>query len=351
MDGKGGKLYYRGYSIEELAEFSTFEEVTYLLWYGELPSKGELREFSRKLAKNRELPKELLDVLEMMPKHAHPMGVLRTAVSFLGNFDDEPVKTPEDVYEKGISLVAKIPGIVASLYRLRMGLELVKPREDLSHAGNFLYMMFGKEPPKSWERAMDVALILYAEHELNASTFAVMEVGSTLSDYYSAVVAGIGALKGILHGGAVEEAVRQFLEIGDPERVEEWFFNALKNKRRIMGAGHRVYKTYDPRAKIFKKYARMIGDKRMYEIAERLETLVQKHLSKKGVNINVDYWSGIIFYAMGIPIEFYTTIFLMGRISGWTAHLAEYISNNKLIRPRLQYIGEIGKRYIPIERR
>ncbi|AFK21960.1 citrate/2-methylcitrate synthase [Pyrococcus sp. ST04] len=351
IDGRGGRLYYRGYSIEELAELSTFEEVTYLLWFGKLPTKRELKEFSENLVKNRKLPSELLDLLEKMPRAAHPMGVLRTAVSFLGNLNGEPSATMEDVLKKGISITAKIPTIVATMYRLRNELEPIEPSKKLSHAANFLYMLHGEEPPKEWERAMDVALILYAEHEINASTLTVMTVGSTLSDYYSAIVAGIGALKGPLHGGAVEGAIKQFMEIGSPEKVEEWFFNALKEKRKIMGAGHRVYKTYDPRARIFKKYAKMLGDKRLYAIAEKLEALVQEHLSKKGVSINVDYWSGIVFHAMRIPIELYTTIFAMGRIAGWTAHLAEYISHNRLIRPRLQYVGEVGKKYVPIEMR
>ncbi|ASJ16040.1 citrate synthase [Thermococcus chitonophagus] len=351
IDGFGGKLYYRGYSIEELAEMSSFEEVTFLLWYGELPTKKELEEFSKELARSRKLPEELLDLLYRIPKTAHPMGALRTAVSFLGNLNGEPSATPEDVFRKGISVTAKIPVIVATLYRIKNGLDPIEPSTKLSHAANFLYMLHGEKPPKEWEKAMDVALILYAEHEINASTLTVMTVGSTLSDYYSAIVAGIGALKGPLHGGAVEGAIRQFMEIGSPEKVEEWFFNALKEKRRIMGAGHRVYKTYDPRAKVFKKYARLLGDKTLYEIAERLERLVLEHLGKKGVSINVDYWSGIVFHAMGIPIELYTTIFAMGRIAGWTAHLAEYISHNRLIRPRLQYVGEIGKKYVPVEMR
>lgn len=353
IDGKEGKLYYRGYSVEELAELSTFEEVVYLLWWGKLPSLSELENFKKELAKSRGLPKEVIEIMEALPKNTHPMGALRTIISYLGNIDDSgdiPV-TPEEVYRIGISVTAKIPTIVANWYRIKNGLEYVPPKEKLSHAANFLYMLHGEEPPKEWEKAMDVALILYAEHEINASTLAVMTVGSTLSDYYSAILAGIGALKGPIHGGAVEEAIKQFMEIGSPEKVEEWFFKALQQKRKIMGAGHRVYKTYDPRARIFKKYASKLGDKKLFEIAERLERLVEEYLSKKGISINVDYWSGLVFYGMKIPIELYTTIFAMGIIAGWTAHLAEYVSHNRIIRPRLQYVGEIGKKYLPIELR
>lgn len=351
IDGKRGELYYRGYSIDELSRMSTYEEVAYLLWYGRLPRRSELREFRKSLSLERELQEEVYSIMELLPKSVNPMGALRTIVSYLGNLDGEPSVTVEDVYRKGVSVTAKIPTIVASLWNIKNGREPIRPRKDLSHAANFLYMLHGEKPSKDEERVMDVALILYAEHEINASAFAVMTVGSTLSDYYSALVAGIGALKGPLHGGAVEEALRQFMEIGSPERVEEWFWRKLERGERIMGAGHRVYKTYDPRALIFKEYAKSIGDPGLYSVAERLEELVESHLAKKGVHINVDYWAGIVFHALGIPQELYTTIFAMGRVAGWTAHLAEYLSHNRLIRPRLKYVGEIGRRYVPIEER
>ena len=351
IDGRGGKLYYRGYDIEELPEKSSYEEVTFLLWHGRLPKKEELDEFRRELARNRALADEVVDLMEMVPKDVHPMGALRTLISYLGNLDGEPSLRREDVQRKGLSVTAKMPTLVANLWRTKNGMDYIEPSRKLGHAANFLYMLHGEEPDERAERAMDVALILYAEHEINASAFTVMTVGSTLSDYYSAVVAGIGALKGPLHGGAVEEALNQFVEIGSPENAERWFFETLNAGRRVMGAGHRVYKTYDPRARIFKRYARELGDPELFEIAERLEDLIETHLAEKGVHVNVDYWAGIVFKALDIPPELYTTVFAMGRIAGWTAHLAEYLSHNRLIRPRLKYVGEIGKRYVPIEER
>lgn len=351
IDGREGKLYYRGYDIEELPEKSSYEEVAFLLWYGYLPKKGELEKFRRELARMRKLPDEVIELMEMLPRGVHPMGALRTLVSYLGNLDGEPSLRREDIHRKGMSVTAKMPTLVANLWRIKNGMEYVEPKEGLSHSANFLYMLHGEEPSPEAEKAMDVALILYAEHEINASAFTVMTVGSTLSDYYSAVVAGIGALKGPLHGGAVEEALNQFIEIGSPENAERWFFDTLKAGKRVMGAGHRVYKTYDPRARIFKRYARELGDPKLFAIAESLERLIETHLAKKGVHINVDYWAGIVFRALGIPPELYTTVFAMGRIAGWTAHLAEYLSHNRLIRPRLKYVGEIGKRYVPIEER
>ncbi len=351
IDGKGGKLYYRGYDVEELPERSSYEEVVYLLWYGRLPKKKELEEFKKNLAKNRFLPGEVLELMDKLPKSVHPMGALRTIISYLGNLDGEPSLSTGDVYQKGISVTAKMPTIIANLWRTKNGLDYVEPKTELGHAANFLYMLRGEEPTLREEKSLDVALILYAEHEINASAFTVMTVGSTLSDYYSAVVAGIGALKGPLHGGAVEEALNQFIEVGSPERAEEWFWETLRSGKRIMGAGHRVYKTYDPRARIFKNYARELGNPRLFEVAERIEELVETHLAEKGVHVNVDYWAGIVFHALGIPPELYTTVFAMGRIAGWTAHLAEYLTHNRLIRPRLKYVGEIGKRYVPIEER
>ncbi len=351
IDEKRGELYYRGYDITELPEKSSYEEVTYLLWYGMLPKMRELEDFRNKLAEQRDLPEEVLELMEMLPKRVHPMGALRTLVSYMGNLDGEPSVSQEDVYRKGLSITAKMPTLVANLWRVKNGMDYIEPKEKLSHSANFLYMLHGEEPSPQVEKAMDVALILYAEHEINASAFTVMTVGSTLSDYYSAVVAGIGALKGPLHGGAVEKALNQFMEIGSPENAERWFFETLKAGKRVMGAGHRVYKTYDPRARIFKRYASELGDPKLFAVAESLERLIETHLAKKGVHINVDYWAGIVFRALDIPPELYTTVFAMGRIAGWTAHLAEYLSHNRLIRPRLKYVGKIGKRYVPIEER
>ncbi len=361
IDGFHSKLYYRGYSIEDLANHSNYEETTYLLWYGKLPTKSELDAFSNDLRNNRDIPQGAYDLIKSIPRDTHPMEALRTVVSYLGNVDPEKGKLGLDsMPAKAVRLTAKLPTVVAALARARDGKEPIKPRKDLSHAANFLYMLSGNVPGEFWARAMDVSLVLYAEHEMNASTFATTVVGSTLSDYYSSIVGGIGALRGPLHGGANEEAMKQFLEIGSPDNVDAWYKEyALTGKKRVMGAGHRVYKTYDPRAKIFREYSRkaveVSGDpklKGIHEIAERLENLVMSQLCEsRGICTNVDYWSGIVYYAMGIPIEQYTPIFAIARIAGWSAHLMEYVARNRILRPRLYYKGMLDLEYVPIEKR
>jgi citrate synthase len=361
IDGFHSKLYYRGYSIEDLANYSNYEETTYLLWYGKLPTKSELDAFSNDLRNNRDIPQGAYDLIKSIPRDTHPMEALRTVVSYLGNVDPERGKLGLDsMPAKAVRLTAKLPTVVAALARTRDGKEPIKPRKDLSHAANFLYMLSGNVPGEFWARAMDVSLVLYAEHEMNASTFATTVVGSTLSDYYSSIVGGIGALRGPLHGGANEEAMKQFLEIGSPDNVDAWYKEyALTGKKRVMGAGHRVYKTYDPRAKIFREYSRkaveVSGDpklKGIHEIAERLENLVMSQLCEsRGICTNVDYWSGIVYYAMGIPIEQYTPIFAIARIAGWSAHLMEYVARNRILRPRLYYKGMLDLEYVPIEKR
>ncbi|MGC9076150.1 MAG: citrate/2-methylcitrate synthase [Conexivisphaera sp.] len=361
IDGFHSKLYYRGYSIEDLANYSNYEETTYLLWYGKLPTKSELDAFSNDLRNNRDIPQGAYDLIKSIPRDTHPMEALRTVVSYLGNVDPEKGKLGLDsMPAKAVRLTAKLPTVVAALARARDGKEPIKPRKDLSHAANFLYMLSGNVPGEFWARAMDVSLVLYAEHEMNASTFATTVVGSTLSDYYSSIVGGIGALRGPLHGGANEEAMKQFLEIGSPDNVDAWYKEyALTGKKRVMGAGHRVYKTYDPRAKIFREYSKkaveVSGDpklKGIHEIAERLENLVMSQLCEsRGICTNVDYWSGIVYYAMGIPIEQYTPIFAVARIAGWSAHLMEYVARNRILRPRLYYKGMLDLEYVPIEKR
>ncbi len=361
IDGFNSKLYYRGYNIEDLAKYSTYEETTYLLWYGKLPTRSELDSFSEQLRNNRDIPQGAYDLIKLIPRDTHPMEALRTVVSYLGNVDPEKEKLDlGSMPAKAIRLTAKLPTVVAALARSREGKEPIKPRKDLSHAANFLYMLTGNVPSDFWARAMDVSLILYAEHEMNASAFATVVVGSTLSDYYSSIVGGIGALRGPLHGGANEEAMKQFLEIGSPENVDVWYKeNILTGKKRVMGAGHRVYKTYDPRAKIFKEYAKKAVEvskdsklRKIYDVAERLENLVMSQLCEsRGICTNVDYWSGIVYYAMGIPIEQYTPIFAVARVAGWSAHLMEYVARNRILRPRLYYKGWLDLEYVPIEKR
>jgi citrate synthase len=358
IDGFKSKLYYRGYSIEDLAANSTFEETAYLLLYERLPKREELEEFKGLLRENREIPNEVIELMRKISRDVHPMEALRTIVSYLGNLD--PARSDlslDGMYRKSIALIAKMPTIISAYHRIRTGLDVIDPDPRLDHSANFLYMLHGEKPPELWARAMDVSNILYAEHEMNASAFATVVVASTLSDYYSAIVAGIGALRGLLHGGANEEAMKQFIEIGSPDRVDDWFKSAIAQKRRIAGCGHRVYKSYDPRGKIFKEYTenfvKIYGGelKNIYEIAEKLEKLVINNLADKNIFPNVDYWSGIVYYGMRIPIDLYTPLFALSRVVGWSAHIIEYVRNNRILRPRLYYAGELDKQYIPIDQR
>jgi citrate synthase len=360
IDGFHSKLYYRGYSIEDLAQNSTYEEVVYLLLYDKLPTKRELTDFSGWMREERDIPREVDELLCKIPIDVEPMEVLRTAVSYLGNLDPGRYDTSrEGMVRKTIRLVAKMPTIIAHWYRIRSKQDLVCPDPRLSHAENFLYMMFGTRPDQLSARAMDVSFILYAEHEMNASAFTAVVIASTLSDYYSAIVGAIGALRGPLHGYANVEAMKQFDEIGSPENVDKWYREyILTGRKRVMGAGHRVYKTYDPRAKIFREYARQFAEKaggkvkEYYEIARRLEELVMSQLCEtRNICTNVDYWSGIVYHAMGIPIDLYCALFAASRTIGWSAHILEYIADNRIIRPRLYYDGEVDREYIPIENR
>ncbi|MEM1584595.1 MAG: citrate/2-methylcitrate synthase [Nitrososphaerota archaeon] len=360
IDGFHSKLYYRGFSIEELAQKSTYEEVVYLLLYDKLPTRRELTDFSGWMREERDIPREVDELLCRIPRDVEPMEVLRTAVSYLGNLDPGRHDTSrEGMYRKTIRLVAKIPTIIAHWYRIRNNQSVVDPDPRLAHAENFLYMMHCEKPDSLSARAMDVSYILLAEHEMNASAFTAVVIASTLSDYYSAIVGAIGALRGPLHGYANVAAMRQFEEIGSPDNVEKWYKeNILTGKKRVMGAGHRVYKTYDPRAKIFRDYAKQFADKmggrvkEFYEIANKLEDLVMRELCEaRNICTNCDFWSGIVYYAMKIPIDLYCTLFVASRTIGWSAHILEYVADNRIIRPRLYYDGEVDREYIPIENR
>ncbi|MEM0362414.1 MAG: citrate synthase/methylcitrate synthase [Sulfolobaceae archaeon] len=352
IDGELGRLYYRGYSIFDLAEFSSFEETSYLLWYGKLPLQSQLDEFKKKLAEHRQISDNIVDFLRRVRKDANPMDVLRTSVSLMGIDDNN---NSESILEKAIKITAKIPTIISYYYRLRKNLDIIEPRNDLSHAENFLYMITGKIPNEIEKKALDVALILHMDHEMNASTFACLVVSSTLSDIYSAIVSGISALKGPLHGAANSEALKMFLEIGKPENVEEYIIKRLENKQRIMGFGHRIYKTYDPRAIILKKYAKEITRLKnldeLYNIADKVEQIGVKLLGNKGIYPNVDFYSGLVFYSLGFEPDLFPAIFTSARVVGWTSHIMEYLQDNRLIRPKAKYVGEIGKTYVPINNR
>ena len=371
IDGEKGILWYRGYRIEDLARNSTYEEVSYLILYGKLPNKKELEEFTERLKTHRDLHPSTVEVIKSLAK-AHPMFAIEAAVAAEGAFDEDNLKLAEALrvgrykaeekelaYRVAEKLVAKMPTIVAYHYRFSRGLDIVKPRRDLSHAVNFLYMMFGREPDPLAAKGIDLYLILHADHEVPASTFTAHIVASTLSDMYSAVAAAVGALKGPLHGGANEMAVRSYLEIGDPSKVKEFVEAATKpGGPKIMGVGHRVYKTYDPRAKILKEfsqdYVSKYGDpKNLYAIASAIEQEILNHpyFQQRKLYPNVDFWSGIVFYYMGIPYEYFTPIFAMSRVVGWVAHILEYWENNRIFRPRACYIGPHDLQYVPIEMR
>ncbi|HWI62099.1 MAG TPA: citrate synthase, partial [Symbiobacteriaceae bacterium] len=336
IDGREGRLVYCGYDITDLAKHSTFEETVYLLYNKRLPTKEELATFDALLRSYRAVPAEVLTVLKGLPKDIHPMAALRTAVSLLGNFDLAAEKTGREAYvNTSIKLVAQIATVTAAWERIRLGQEPVAPRADLTHAANFLYMLHGTEPDQFHAHVFDVALILHADHELNASTFSGRVTIATLTDIYSAVTAAIGALKGPLHGGANEHVMKMEQEIGEIEKAEEWIKDALAQKKKVMGFGHRVYRTKDPRAFILEEMAgelgRRAGNTKWYEMTRVIEQTV---LKEKGLYPNVDLYSGAAYTIMGIATDLFTPIFAVSRISGWTAHILEQLANNRIIRPR-----------------
>ena len=354
IDGDSGILSYRGYNIHDLARHSSFEETAHLLWFGALPTRSQLEDTRRNMAAGRGLPREVQSFLWGLPKGALPMDVLRTAASLLAFYDaDVHSNSPEANLRKTYRLTGQIATIVATFHRLREGKSYVEPRTDLSHAGNFLYMLNGEMPGATAQRAFDVALILHADHELNASTFAARVTSATLSDMHSAIVSGIGCLKGRLHGGANEAVMRMLLEIGAPERAESYARDLLARKVKVSGFGHRVYTTEDPRAthlrRMSEDLSRQKGEMKWFEISRILEGIMKK---EKRLNANVDFYSASVYYMLGIPIDLYTPIFAVSRIAGWTAHVLEQHSNNRLIRPRAEYTGAMPNvPYTPLERR
>ncbi|HEY3415798.1 MAG TPA: citrate/2-methylcitrate synthase [Armatimonadota bacterium] len=353
IDGQAGRLVYRGYDIAELAEQSTFEEVAYLLWYGRLPGKMEFDVFLDGFTGSTELPLETVMILRMFPKAATPMEVLRTAVSSLGHWDPDSGNTRLDAcLRKATRLTERIPLLVTSHQRLRLGMEPLQPIAGRSIAFNFLYTLHGKEPDPDMVRAFDVALILHADHELNASTFAARVTAATMSDMYSSVTSAIGALKGPLHGGANEQVMRMLEDIGAPENAESWVREKLAVKYKVPGFGHRVYRTTDPRAIVLRKYAELLsqhgGNTRWYDISREVERVMR---ANSKVYPNVDFYSATCYHMMGIPIELFTPIFACSRIVGWTAHILEQWGNNRLIRPRADYTGPLDLGFTPINER
>jgi citrate synthase len=326
----------------------------YLLWHEKLPTKSELEAFDAELRFHRQVPVGVLNTLKTLPRQGHPMNHLRTAVSMLGIFEvdgDDTGRASE--MAKALRLTAQFPTLVAAIYRISQGAEPVAPRPDLGHAANFLYMMFGREQPELFVKAMDMGLILHADHEFNASTFTAREIASTLSDMHSAVVGAIGALKGPLHGGANEGVMRTLLEIGSLDKVEGWLTAARAAKRKVMGFGHRVYKTKDPRAKILEKMSEEVGvatgNRSWFDMSEKLEQLVLA--GEKPLYPNVDFYSASMYYQMNIPFELYTPIFAVSRIAGWTAHILEQHGHNRIIRPAAEYTGPEQLDYAPLAQR
>ncbi len=356
IDGEEGHLIYRGYPIEVLAKYSTYEETAFLLLKGYLPTKNEYEEFKSLLKEHRNLHPGMLDVIKNFLMDAHPMDVIRSMVSMMGIFcPDKRELSREAKYLKAIRIIAKLPTMIAAFHRLREGKEIVEPDNSLDHAENFLYMMFGEKPDELSAKVLDIALILHAEHGMNASTFAGMVTASSLSDMYSSVTSAIGTLKGPLHGGANERVMDMLDEIGSLDNVRTFIENALAEKRKIMGFGHRVYKAYDPRAKILKEWAyklcEMKGDLTHFKMGEEIEKIMIEKVGKKGIYPNVDFYSGLVYTHLGIPRDMFTPIFAMARSVGWTAHILEYLEANRIYRPRAIYNGPIDLEYIPIGKR
>lgn len=353
INGEEGKLIYRGIDIHDLARSSTFEEITYLLWFGTLPTQAHLDEFRARLNRHRALPPQLLALLRDLPKNGTPMDALRTAVSALGLFDSDVNATSyESQVEKAVRMTAIFPTILAAYYRLSENLEPIDPDPKLDTAANFLYMFTGKPADAQAARVLDVSLILHADHGMNASTFSAIVTAATLSDMYAAVTSAIGTLKGPLHGGANEGVIHNLLEIGDIESVDSWVEKKISAREKIMGFGHAVYKAYDPRATELKKIAKEVGSKagstKWVEMTERMEQAVWR---LKQLYPNVDLYSASVYYTLGIPTQYFTPVFAISRVSGWTAHCMEQYADNKLIRPRANYIGSRGVTYVPIAER
>ncbi|CQH61193.1 citrate synthase [Halobacterium hubeiense] len=357
IDGDEGKLVYRGYTIEDLARGASYEEVLYLLWHGRLPNREELDAFSEEMTAHRELDDDVLDlVADLAAADEDPMAALRTAVSELSAFDPDADADPTDReanLRKGKRITAKIPTIVAAFTRLRDGDDPVAPRDDLSHAANFLYMLNDEEPDDVLADVFDQALVLHADHGLNASTFSSMVTSSTLADLHSAITSAVGTLGGSLHGGANANVMRMLQEIDESGKEPvDWVADALDEGRRVAGFGHRVYNVKDPRAKILgersEELGEAAGDTKWYEMSVAIEEYVSE---EKGLAPNVDFYSASTYYQMGIPVDIYTPIFAMSRVGGWIAHVLEQYEDNRLIRPRARYVGEEEQEFVPVDER
>ena len=353
--GEEGILIYAGYNINELAGKVSYEEVVYLLWHGELPNKVQLEALHHELGSQRELPQGVLDFILGAPKDSNPMDVIRTGVSMLGLYDKVPTGEidPAKNRHHAVSITAKIGVIAAYYHRARLGKDLPPVRKDLGEASHFLYLLNGVEPTPEAAKTLDVAYVIHADHGMNASTFSARVTIATLSDIYSAVTSAIGTLKGPLHGGANEGVIHMLQEIGDESKVDGWVEEALATKKKVMGIGHRVYKTLDPRAPHLRSMAvqlcEQLGEGKWIRMSERIAELMKE---RKGLNANVDFYSATVYYSLGLPTDMFTPIFAIARTSGWTAHILEQLVDNRLYRPLSEYVGPtVGKMVVPLEQR
>ena len=354
IDGKAGRLYYRGYSIDDLAENCSFEEIIYLVMIGELPTSDQLSGFVTELKANMELPEAIIDIIKIT-KDAHPMDVLRTAISALATFDpDVDDNSAEATLRKGTRLTAQAPTIAAAHSRIREGKDPIKPNPDLSIAANFLYMIFGEIPDPEDAKLIDKDFVLHAEHGLNASSFGASVAASTQADLHCAITTGIAVLKGPSHGGAAESVMTMSLEIGSEDNAADYVRNTLDGGGRIMGFGHRVYTAVDPRSLHLQDDLKALGERKgepkWYSILQKVVEVMQPY-SRRGICQNVDFFSGAMYYLLGIPEDLFISIFAVGRIPGWTAQVVEQFENNILLRPRLQYVGELDREFVPIQNR
>lgn len=358
IDGENGRLYYFGYSIEDLVENTSFEEVTYLLLYGQLPDSSQLEAFSARMRAARPISAPILDMVRQFPANAHPMELLQAVIGYLSGYTDHKIHHgPHCNCRDTLHQVVQLATVVAALHRLRSGKDFVEPRQDLSHGANFLYMLRGEEPSEQEGRIMDQCLILHAEHSFNASTFTARVVASTMSTCYASISAAIGALYGSLHGGANERVMDMVDAIGSPDKARDWVLDALARKQKVMGMGHRVYRAKDPRAKVIEEYLEALsesaGDRSYYEILKTLETTFREQMEEKGKPIypNVDFFSGAVYRLLGIPSILFTPIFAMARASGWLAHILEQRKDNRLFRPKALYVGAEGQAFVPLAAR
>ncbi len=356
IDGKRARLEYRGIAVETLARESCFEETAWLLLKGDLPSQKELADFDDQLRHRRRIKYKLRDLIKVLPESGRPMGALQAAVAAMGMFyPSRDVTNPQSNWDSAVRLVAKLPTVVASFHRLRHGDDAITPRDDLDHAANFYYMLFEREPSPAARKVLDACLILHAEHTMNASTFSGRVTGSTLADPYTVISSAIGTLTGPLHGGANEEVLDLLAEVGSVENARPWLIDAVAKKKKIMGFGHRVYKVKDPRATVLQELAEHVfietGKPKAYLIAVELEKVANEILGPKGIYPNVDFYSGIVYQALGIPKDLFTPIFAISRVAGWLAHWLEQLKANRIFRPEQVYVGKRDVAYVPLDKR